>query len=599
MNISGAVSYVDGSNISNSNCLRSTFTGVERFECIQYARCVSTAQSTGVGIAFYSTADLSSFISGVQGGANAGTLSYVDDIVPVPAGAKYARFTSWANVSGFYVKGVSFRSMDRGTLEDLGVTALTQCFRPGHYRSGATYGYSITDMPEDFRVGLDAFNLYVTSPAYAGNDYLTQELISVTGYKWRRTLHYYQGIWQSDIFTSRGNWTCIDKNLESTIATTAEPISWAIGTKDVGVHIADGHLTENSNLSATRYISISGFSKLRYSRIVSTAHTVVTGMAFYSDKLTSSFISSINNYAAGSIFTYQDCVIDVPEGARYARFSVISENVDDFYIYGFNDNYKLRGKKLSLLGDSISSMAGYIPEGNDAYYSGSNHGVGGVDQMYWKILCDTLGMTPLVIDAWSGSSICYNFATDDTHADTNKIPMCSDLRTGRLGTDSENPDIIIIAGGTNDWTYSESITTPIGDWDGKTSVDRSKVLSGTSTFMESYASMIQQLQTNYPKAIIVCASCFFTCRGTSLGCTHVNDTGHPTSDYNDAIEKVCKIMGVPYINIYDVGFNFNNYYPTYAEDSQTIATHPNATGHRVIAKRFIDRLPGLVKQFYT
>ena len=311
------------------------------------------------------------------------------------------------------------------------------------------------------------------------------------------------------------------------------------------------------------------------------------------------------------VFSYDDSVENASVFKRWLRLSTFtgqswinfissSSPSPEWHRIGASSSYEsFQGKKLSILGDSISSMRGYVPDGNDTYYTGSNQGVSGVNQMWWKILCNELGMTPLVIDAWSGSGVCYNYATDSSHADTVKIPMCSDLRTGRLGTNSETPDVIIIAGGTNDWTYSKSTTTPIGDWDGKTTIDRSKVISGTSTFMESYASMIQQLQTNYPNAIIIGTSCFFTCRGTNLGCTHVNDTGHPTSDYNDAIEKVCKIMGVPYLSIYDVGFNFNNYYPTYAEDSQTIATHPNATGHRVIAKRFIDRLPGLVKQFYS
>ena len=257
----------------------------------------------------------------------------------------------------------------------------------------------------------------------------------------------------------------------------------------------------------------------------------------------------------------------------------------------------LRGLRLSLLGGSISSFSGHVPEGNDVYYNGANNGIGSVNQMWWNVLCDETGMTPLVIDAWSGSSVCYNYATDSSHSDTNKIPMCSDLRTGRLSSDGVDPDIIIVAGGTNDWTYSKSTTTPLGDWDGRTAISREDVLSGNSTFAESYASMISELQHNYPNAVIVGVSMVYTDRGTNLGVTRVNDVGYTASDYSDVVEKVCKIMGIPYIDIYNVGFNHNNYYPTYAQDSSTIATHPNAKGHLVIAKRFIEELPKLVKQF--
>ena len=67
------------------------------------------------------------------------------------------------------------------------------------------------------------------------------------------------------------------------------------------------------------------------------------------------------------------------------------------------------------------------------------------------------------------------------------------------------------------------------------------------------------------------------------------------NDYSDAIERVCKIMGVPFIDVYNVGFNYENYANIYASDDTT-ATHPNAKGHAVIAKRMIEELPKVVKQ---
>lgn len=257
----------------------------------------------------------------------------------------------------------------------------------------------------------------------------------------------------------------------------------------------------------------------------------------------------------------------------------------------------LNGRRLSLLGDSISAFTGTIPAGNDPYYTGSNAGVTSSDQMWWKILCDKTGMIPMVIDAWSGSSICYNYATDSTHSDTNKIPMSSNLRTGRLGDGNTSPDVIIIAGGTNDFTYSQQSTTPLGNWDGKTPINRADVLSGDSTFMETYANLISVLHTNYPKAIVVCLSLFFTNRGTSNGTTRVNDMNKLISDYNDSIERVCKIMGVPFIDVYNVGFNYENYYPTYASDSSSVPTHPNATGHRVIGAAVAEKIVPLVSAY--
>ena len=275
-------------------------------------------------------------------------------------------------------------------------------------------------------------------------------------------------------------------------------------------------------------------------------------------------------------------------------------------IYRAVEKRPLEGLRLSLLGDSMSTYAGYIPAGNATYYTGRNAGVSSVDQIWWKRLCDETGMVPLVIDAWSGSSIAYNYSTREDHSDQTVIPMSSDLRTQRLkvvdGSDEILPDIIILAGGTNDWTYAQETTTPLWDeeiWDGRTHIDRQRVLNGTSSFAESYASILEELRKNYPKAIVVGVSCWFCCRrhNNEAGLPRLNDVGYTESDYSDTIEKVCKIMGVPYIDVYNVGFNEYNYRPAYAQDHLIDPAHMNSTGHEVIAKRFVEELPRLVGQY--
>lgn len=378
---------------------------------------------------------------------------------------------------------------------------------------------------------------------------------------------------------------------------TAEPIKSIITANNAYISAVTGRVVSGSSFArwaVTNYINIEKYDYLVYSRCCVPASSSSGGIAFYSSENETDYISGervLTNYPS---FGSEDWIVKVPDGAKFVRMSVITEA--GFYVKGIGSN-PLKGLKLSLLGASIESFEGAIPAGNDAYYTGANYGVNNINEMWWKVLCNNTGMIPLVIDAWSGSSVCYNYSTDNSHSDTSKIPMCSDLRTGRLGTETDNPDIIIVVGGTNDWTYSEQSTTPLGNWDGRTSVDRQAVLSGNSTFMESYASMIDKLHTNYPDAIIVGVSTEFTGRGTNVGITKVNDMGLTQNDYSEAIRKVCKIMGIPYIDVYNIGFTFQNYYPNYCEDSPTNPTHPNALGHAMIAKRFIDELPRLVKQF--
>ena len=183
--------------------------------------------------------------------------------------------------------------------------------------------------------------------------------------------------------------------------------------------------------------------------------------------------------------------------------------------------YLPKGLKLSLLGDSISAYAGTIPEGNDVYYTGSNSGVSSPDQMWWKVLCDKTDMIPLIINGYSGSGITQ--LTDSAHA--SKVPMSDTTRDQALHSGTTTPDIVIIAGGVNDYTYAEQASQLPNDWDGKTAP-----VKGNS-FTETYACMIKDIQTAYPNAIIICLSTWFTMRGTDNGYTLLNDEGYTQADY--------------------------------------------------------------------
>lgn len=261
-------------------------------------------------------------------------------------------------------------------------------------------------------------------------------------------------------------------------------------------------------------------------------------------------------------------------------------------VYDINGNIindSLKGLKLSLLGDSISAYAGTIPSGNDAYYTGSNSGVTSPNQMWWKVLCDATGMEPCIINGYSGSAITQ--LEDSSHV--NKVPMSSNARTAALHDGTKYPDIILIAGGVNDYTYAMSAQSEPLEWDGKTAPTEG------ASFTETYACMIKKLQANYPNAIIVALSTFFTMRGTDNGFTlthKVTATNHTytQADYNEAIEKVANIMHIPFVKVDNVGYNRSNMYPTFAEDSSTIPTHPNANGQKLIGEWLAYQLPGII-----
>ena len=265
-------------------------------------------------------------------------------------------------------------------------------------------------------------------------------------------------------------------------------------------------------------------------------------------------------------------------------------------IYDINGNElvseqkPLNGYKLSLLGDSISSYIGTVPSGNDVYYRGNNSGVTSPDQMWWSVLCSLTGMTPLVIDGYSGSGVTQ--LEDSAH--TSKVPMSSDTRCGRLHSGTTKPDVILIAGGVNDYTYALSAQSEPLSWDGTTT----PVLG--NSFTEAYACMIKKLQTNYPNAMVVPLSTWFTMRGTDNGYTLTHAVGNNTytqTDYNNAIESVCKQMHVPFMRVDNIGINRNNMYPNYAIDSSTIPTHPNANGQKLMGEWIAKHLVTLISGF--
>lgn len=99
------------------------------------------------------------------------------------------------------------------------------------------------------------------------------------------------------------------------------------------------------------------------------------------------------------------------------------------------------GKYFSILGDSISTYAGYIPEGNKVYYTGDNAGVDDVSQTWWSIVGNTLGMNLAVNNSWSGSKV------SDIDASTQDFTPMSDVaRCQALHKESEPLSITISEG---------------------------------------------------------------------------------------------------------------------------------------------------------
>lgn len=311
-----------------------------------------------------------------------------------------------------------------------------------------------------------------------------------------------------------------------------------------------------------------------------------------------------SKYGKSSSGEYEVTAI-VPDDATHILITCKSDERRNLIVQLVTDtgletymNQSFRGCTFSLLGDSISAFRGAPGlHGSHYYYPNENSDVQRQSEMWWSIVARDLGMTPLVMDGWSGSYVMPGIrGTDESDIDTSTyIPGCDPARCQALHSGTTNPDVIFIALGTNDYSYMGSHhEDQLGTWNGHealgTSTDTTLTDWDTGTFVTAYATMIARIQKKYPKAMIVCFSPWYVSRyETDLKSTYLNEIGLTETDYADAIKKVAEIMHCRYIDVLNLGFNRYNYYAEgYAIDSAAKPTHMSVKGQLAAAK-FIEQ----------
>lgn len=136
-----------------------------------------------------------------------------------------------------------------------------------------------------------------------------------------------------------------------------------------------------------------------------------------------------------------------------------------------------------------------------------------------------------------------------------------------------DPDIVIIEGGRND--YNKSV--PIGE-NGSTD---------TKTMKGAARTLIEGVKNKYPNALIICVTVWEV--GGSA-----NSAGYTCSDYGKALIEVCEDMNVPCINamdqeatgVYMTNSSFREQYCLNAND----ISHLNAEGMRLVFPFFENKI---------
>lgn len=223
-----------------------------------------------------------------------------------------------------------------------------------------------------------------------------------------------------------------------------------------------------------------------------------------------------------------------------------------------------KGKKISLLGDSITTYVGYIPSGQTYEYNGSNHSVTSVNNTWWMKLINAFGMTLLVNNAWSGT--CVTTVRDNVKGTNSNAVVRSEL----LGT---SPDVIILYMGINDFCSE----VPLGDYEGATPVPNDK-----TTFSSAYAMTLDKMMTSYPNAEIWCATLPQCKANGGTSAPEINNDNIALTQFNERIKKLALTFGAKILDFAQCGLTFRNI-NVYLSDG----LHPNSGGMSLLANQAI------------
>lgn len=196
---------------------------------------------------------------------------------------------------------------------------------------------------------------------------------------------------------------------------------------------------------------------------------------------------------------------------------------------------------LAVLGDSYSTFADFIPEGNACWYnSPADHkrtDVTKVEQTWWWQVANEGGYKLGAIESYSGATVCNTGYRDEDYSDRSFVTRCTNLG---------NPDIILICGATNDsWANS-----PIGDY---------KYANWKRVdlyfFRPAMAKMLNDIKLHYPNVEV------YFILNTEL-----------KKEINESVLEVCKHYDVPVLELVDI-------------DKKS--SHPSVKGMKAIAQQVL------------
>ena len=348
--------------------------------------------------------------------------------------------------------------------------------------------------------------------------------------------------------------------------------------------IYSAYIDNSGNIQQSNNWTSIGFTKKEFNAIKSLSYNSLTGVyknylriAFYSSNINPNSSTLISGWTFNDIESGVVSIDIIPDSCTY--IIICSRNQDGQPSAEFTLSYdevtgklntlsvfkilsEFQGKKISIIGDGISTFDGSLVENYVSYYPHGN--VINEEQTYWqKLISSSYGSSLEINASYEGSCVTSLKASQN-------IPDFYD-RTNLLG----NPDVIIIELGYED----SKLSINLGDF------EFDSPISGLteSEFRPAYIKGIKSLKTNYPNSKIYCLTTYLKSGkeyvikasikyiAEYFGCIYVDVSGYDTatmgegkpSDYG-MIEIANKIAN----SRLSVG---NNKY--------VIVSNPNIDGH--------------------
>ncbi len=242
-------------------------------------------------------------------------------------------------------------------------------------------------------------------------------------------------------------------------------------------------------------------------------------------------------------------------------------------------------QKVSILGDSISTFAGYAPCGFMVYYEGDiceTTGVCTAQDTWWMQVINALGGEFLANASYSGSLV-----------EGPKFPAgCSNERIEALSRDGVAPDVVVVFMGINDYGWG-GYTTRVaakGDVFDPTVPDNPACpgfVASTANddalerFERAYELMLKRICTMYPQAEVWCCTlCPGRVTGKAASTFAYQLRGINLNAYNDAIRKAAKCNDCQVADVWAQGFDYDAY----------DGTHPTALGMQQLAAMIVQAM---------